>query len=84
MDNDRSRQAVIALLEKRSDEATVCPSEVAKSVAGADGVPDWRDLTPSIHAAVDDLLTDGVVRLSWKGKALDRRTGPYRIRWRRK
>lgn len=34
---------------------------------------------PAVHAAVDRLLDDGLVRLSWKGRALAVRAGPYRI-----
>jgi hypothetical protein len=34
---------------------------------------------PLVHAAVDSLVRDGQVRLSWKGKALKERAGPYRI-----
>ena len=35
---------------------------------------------PIVHAAVDRLVAEGVVRLSWKGEPLDARAGPYRIR----
>lgn len=34
---------------------------------------------PVVHAAVDALLRTGAVRLSWKGKRLKTRFGPYRI-----
>jgi hypothetical protein len=32
-----------------------------------------------VHAAVDRLVIDGHVRLSWKGQARPTRSGPYRI-----
>ncbi len=68
----------MALIARRSPEATVCPSEVARAlVAGSDA---WRDAMPVVHAAIDRLVEDGVVRLSWKGKLLPVRAGPYRIR----
>jgi hypothetical protein len=41
---------------------------------------DWRSAMPAVHAAVDELVAEGRVRLSWKGAALDVREGPYRIR----
>ena len=34
---------------------------------------------PAVHHAVDTLVAEGLVRLSWKGKPLTTRTGPYRI-----
>jgi hypothetical protein len=34
---------------------------------------------PTVHAAVDLMVADGVIRLSWKGVAMPAREGPYRI-----
>jgi hypothetical protein len=71
---------MLALLEARASEATVCPSEVARALANSfDERAGWRDLMPLVHAAVDRLAEEGAVALSWKGKALERRAGPYRI-----
>ena len=78
-----ARGATLVLLDGRAPGATVCPSEVARAlVAAADGgrgARDWRDAMPSVHAAVDGLVVEGLVRLSWRGKTLTTRTGPYRI-----
>ncbi len=71
------REATLALLAARAEDATVCPSEVARVVAGESGA--WRDAMPQVHAAVDDLVDEGAVRLSWKGQPLAMRAGPYRI-----
>lgn len=71
-----ARDATLALLARRAPEATICPSDVAKALAGAD---DWRAAMPAVHAAVDRLVADRAVRLSWKGEALAVRAGPYRI-----
>lgn len=78
-----ARQAVLALLDRRGAGKTVCPSEVARNLvagAGEGAAADWRDAMPLVHAAVDDLAGNGLIRLSWKGRMLDRRAGPYRIR----
>ena len=72
---DEARAATLALLDARAAGATVCPSEVARAVGGAN----WRDAMPAVHAAVDAMVADGVVRLSWKGAAMAVRAGPYRI-----
>lgn len=66
----------LTLLASRSPDATVCPSEVARAIAPGNG---WRDAMPSVHVAVDGLVAQGAVQLSWKGKALQKRAGPYRI-----
>lgn len=68
------RAATLSLLARRPAGATICPSEVARAIA-----PDWRDAMPAVHAAIDALVRDGLVRLSWKGKPLAMRSGPYRI-----
>ena len=68
------RAATLSLLARRAPDATICPSEVARAIA-----PDWRGAMPAVHAAIDGLVRDGLVRLSWKGRSLSTRSGPYRI-----
>ena len=68
------RAATLSLLARRAPDATICPSEVARAI-----LPDWRSAMPGVHAAVDGLVRDGLVRLSWKGQTLVTRSGPYRI-----
>lgn len=73
---------IVAFLAARSQGATICPSEVARAMA-AEAAPEadnWRDAMPTVHAAVDRLLSENCVQLSWKGKPLVVRAGPYRIR----
>lgn len=77
---DAAREMTLALLAERSSTATLCPSEVARALASVGGpVSHWRDAMPLVHAAVDQLLAQAQVRLSWKGEALTTRAGPYRI-----
>ena len=77
-----ARDATLALLASRAAEATVCPSEVARQLAAQDeaATSTWRDKMPDVHAAVDRLLDEGLIRISWKGEPLTKRSGPYRIR----
>lgn len=75
----RARATALALLARRRVDATICPSEVARALAAACGKADWRGAMPAVHAAVDRLFTEGLVRLSWKGAAMTVRDGPYRI-----
>ena len=67
----------LAMLHARGADRTLCPSEVARDLAGKGG--DWRARMDEVHGAVDRLLDGGEIALSWKGRALERREGPYRI-----
>jgi hypothetical protein len=71
-----ARATVLTLLAARADGATICPSEAARVIAAAG---DWRAAMPAVHAAVDALVAEGVVGLSWRGEAMVARAGPYRI-----
>ncbi|MEG8040583.1 DUF3253 domain-containing protein [Sphingomonas sp. LR60] len=62
------------MLASRAPDSTICPSEVARSIA-----QDWRCAMPEVHAAIDELVQAGLVQLSWKGQPLATRSGPYRI-----
>lgn len=65
------------LLSQRKAKATICPSEAARLIAGTEG--DWRDTMADVHQAVDEMLANGAITLSWKGEPLAARDGPYRI-----
>lgn len=71
-----ARAIALGLLVDRAEDASVCPSEIARAL----GAKDWRDHMPVVHDAIDQLLRDGLVRLTWKDKPLTGRTGPYRVR----
>ena len=69
------------LLAARAVGSTICPSEVARHLAQQRGKPDdWRVDMDVVHAAIDEMVADDLVRLSWKGETLAARAGPYRIR----
>ena len=68
------RATTLSLLARREPDATICPSDVARAIAS-----DWRSAMPAVHAAIDGLVHDGLVRLSWKGRPMATRSGPYRI-----
>ncbi len=83
MATEYAREVTLSLLALRAPAATVCPSEVARALAGTaggeSGAEHWRSAMPAVHAAVDRMMAEGLVRLSWKGKTLATRAGPYRI-----
>jgi len=74
---DEAEAAILALLEARGAGKTICPSEAARSLAGPDG--DWRVRMDAVHTAVDALLEQGAVTLTWQGAPKSERRGPYRI-----
>jgi hypothetical protein len=59
---------------RREPDATICSSEVARAIALG-----WRGAMLAVHAATNNLVRAGLVRLSWKGRPLATRSGPYRI-----
>ncbi len=75
MNAEAVRQAVNALLDARQSGATICPSEVARALSKTG----WRDLMPDVHDAVDAMVAERAVAISWKGRPLTARNGPYRI-----
>ena len=48
-------------------------------LAQAVGADDWRGEMAAVHAAVEALAAQGLVRLSWRGAARSVTDGPYRI-----
>lgn len=72
-----ARARLMALLAARGPGRTLCPSEVARDLAGTGG--DWRALMAVVHRAADALVANGSVMLTWRGRPLARRDGPYRI-----
>ena len=75
---DGTDAELLTLLAERAPGSTICPSEVARKIA-SEVDADWRSAMPLVHAAVDHLVEQERIQLSWKGKALSARSGPYRI-----
>lgn len=71
-----ARDMTLRLLAERAPGATVCPSEVARAISQGN---EWRGAMPVVHDAVDQLHAEGLIKLSWQGRALPTRGGPYRI-----
>lgn len=76
----RLEQEIISLLEARSSEASICPSEAARSVRPHD----WRELMEPARMAARRLVDRGLVEITQQGHVVDSSTakGPIRIRMR--
>lgn len=74
----RLERAILDLLEARADTATLCPSEAARAVGGAD----WRELMGPARQAAGRLVAAGLVEVTQRGEVVDPATarGPIRIR----
>ncbi|GAB7191338.1 hypothetical protein NUM3379_20450 [Kineococcus sp. NUM-3379] len=71
-------RVVLALLDARAREATICPSEAARAVGGEQ----WRELVEPARAAARRLVAGGEVEITQGGAVVDPSTarGPVRIR----
>ncbi|KAB2583595.1 S-adenosylmethionine tRNA ribosyltransferase [Rhodococcus erythropolis] len=69
------------LLNARSAESSICPSDVARAAA-----PDnWRPLMEPVREAARRMVADGEVQITQGGEVVDPESvrGPIRIRWAR-
>lgn len=73
--------AILDLLARRRDGATICPSDAAKAVAGPDEA-DWRRQMDAARDAARRLVADGAVEVTQRGEVVDLASakGPIRIR----
>lgn len=64
------KTAIIRLVDQRGDDKSVCPSEVARALAGSDEKR-WRLLMKPIRAAAVDLARAGEIEIARKGRTVD-------------
>jgi hypothetical protein len=75
----RLESAILTLLDER--HGTICPSEAAQAVGGADEDA-WRPLMEPARRAARRLVAAGEVEITQSGRVVDPSTakGPIRIR----
>src|ERR1700761_2124155 len=73
---------IMELLECRSAGKTICPSEVARAMAGSDERSDWEPLMELTRAAACRLVEVGRILITQRGRVVDpaRAEGPIRLR----
>lgn len=78
--SDDLQRAILELLGRRRQGATLCPSEAARAVAGTG--KEWRPLMDGARAAAAELVASGDVVITQGGEVVDPATarGPIRIR----
>jgi hypothetical protein len=76
---DDARRAILDLLQRRDEGATICPSEAARALGGDAG---FRPLMPLVRDAARGLVAEGAIDVTQRGEAvdLDAARGPIRLR----
>ncbi|MEM9494160.1 MAG: DUF3253 domain-containing protein, partial [Myxococcota bacterium] len=86
----RLEQAIVDLLDRRRDGASICPSEVARAVsaergedAGTTNPAPWRALMEPVRRAARRLAHRGVIDITQRGAVVDPTAfvGPIRLRF---
>jgi hypothetical protein len=77
-DRDREGEAILALLRERDEGKTICPSEVARKLAG-DG--DFRPLMDPVRDAAARLAEEGAIEVTQGGEPVrvEEARGPIRL-----
>ena len=81
MDPLEMRTRLLSLAALRCGDATLCPSEVARSLCD-----DWRTLMPLVREVADELIAEGVIECTQRGHVIpsaSQAMGPIRLRLRR-
>lgn len=80
-DRDVLIACIASLAGQRGPDKSICPSEVARELAGSDEKK-WRLLMKPIRAQAVAMANDGQVTITRKGKPVDPNDfrGVYRIR----
>jgi hypothetical protein len=71
-------ETLLALVAARGPGKTICPSEVARAVAGDEG---FRALMPEVRERAARLADRGEIVVTQRGRPVDARTarGPIRL-----
>ena len=80
------RESILSLLAERGRGKTICPSEAARSVAGAGPLSDdstlWQPLMEPARAAARRLVASGNIVITQGGHTVDPSTAKGAIRLR--
>jgi hypothetical protein len=77
--DERIAAAIFALLAARAADATICPSEAARALAGDEAA--WRALMPELRRVAAALAQAGSLRVTQHGDEVDALAarGPIRL-----
>ena len=74
----RLEETIALLLSARAQDATICPSDAARAIGGAE----WRDLMEPARRAARRMVARGELQITQGGTVVDPSTakGPIRLR----
>jgi hypothetical protein len=75
---DEIERTIEALLDRRAEGKTICPSEAARALAS-----DWRPLMQPVRDVAYGMADEGRLEVTQKGEVVDGRTARGAIRLRR-
>ncbi len=78
----RIEAAILRLLAERGKGKTICPSEVAKAVAGSAERAAWEPLMEPVRVVARGMLREGKIVVTQKGRVVDGDTAKGAIRFR--
>ena len=75
------RECILRLAAARGEAKSICPSEVARELAGEADEAAWRTMMPDVREAAAQLVEENRVRVTRGGVDVDARNpgGPIRI-----
>ena len=73
---------ILRLLAVRGEGKTICPSEVARAVAGSEERDRWEPLMEAVRAAAEKLVQEGKIVVTQHGLVVDGKTAKGAIRLR--
>lgn len=78
--DDEIQRTMFSLLERRAPSSSVCPSDVARALAGEEHA--WRALMPAVRRVAAALAAKGMLRVTRGSDEVDAtsRGGPVRLR----
>ena len=74
-----ARGAILDLLARRDAGKTICPSDAARTLGGDDG---FRPLMPVVRDAARELVAEGRIEVTQRGRPVDLDTARGAIRLR--
>ncbi len=78
VDRQNIQRCILEMTQARGLEKTICPSEVARKLGGAD----WRGLMDEVRSLGTELAEQGIIQVTQRGEPVDptRVKGPIRFR----